>query len=100
MQSGAGTNVCARCGGAKEPTRRNSNRCRTCDKPAAKGASPSTTGDRLTAMGHTLRIGRVPGEVLDALEAEALRKSTTVAALVRDLLITRHDRIVSRNQKG
>lgn len=35
--SGKGTDVCAQCGGAKEPTRHRSQLCRSCD--AAKGSS-------------------------------------------------------------
>lgn len=79
--SGAGTDVCNGCKGPKETTRRGSNKCRVCNNPSSKSGPVKTIRTVL------------PAEVWDALQAEADRKGTTIGALLRDLVVARHERL-------
>lgn len=59
ISAGAGTDICRRCSGPKEPTRVKSQMCRACDKGSGPGrvkrfrlslSIPLTTFDRLTQV--------------------------------------------------
>lgn len=83
LNSGKGTDTCGRCGKAKEPTRLNSNLCRTCDGRAAR--KPRVPTKRLTVD--------LPAEVWDRLNAEAAAKGQKIGLFAKGLIITRDEKV-------
>lgn len=71
-EDGAGTAVCRKCHGDKEPSRLNSDRCRTCGKTGSRDATV-----RLT----------LPADVWARFKAEA--GDTDPSAYLRGLILTR-----------
>lgn len=84
--SGAGTGVCLRCGGEKEPRRINSDRCAMCNGKSTKKEREAAGGEaRGVTLSHAVRT-TVSVETFGWLERTATEQGTTLAALARDLL--------------
>lgn len=75
---GPGTDVCRSCTGPKEPTRRNSARCRACERGGAPVAAKPPTVVLKTSVERA---------TYDAAAALARERGTTLAAVLRDGLL-------------
>lgn len=85
--TGSGTLICQRCFKYKEPERLGSDLCRACSRHSAEPAEKVAESKPVRSLRTTLPI-----DVWGRLSDEAQEKNTTLAALVRDLIVARDAR--------